>query len=102
MVSKTIVRRARFGGHADFVLSGAWHPGGCAGGARIVVEGNQRVEADTVLAYMQVAPGEQMTPFNINESIVTLFQTGLFSDVQITRRNNTLVVRSKKTRSSIG
>jgi outer membrane protein insertion porin family len=59
----------------------------------IVVEGNQRVETDTVLAYMQVSPGEEMTPFNINESIVTLFQTGLFSDVQITRRNNTLVVR---------
>jgi outer membrane protein insertion porin family len=59
----------------------------------IVVEGNQRVEADTVLAYMQVSPGEEMTPFNINESIRALFQTGLFSDVRILRRNNTLVVQ---------
>jgi outer membrane protein insertion porin family len=59
----------------------------------IVVEGNQRVEADTVIAYMQVARGEQITPFNINESIRALFQTGLFSDVRITQRGNTLVVQ---------
>jgi outer membrane protein insertion porin family len=59
----------------------------------IVVEGNQRVEADTVIAYMQVTPGEQMTPFNINESIRALFQTGLFSDVRITPRDSTLVVQ---------
>jgi outer membrane protein insertion porin family len=42
---------------------------------------------------MQVARGEQMTPFNINESIRALFQTGLFSDVRITQRGNTLVVQ---------
>src|SRR5690606_27852878 len=46
-----------------------------------------------VLAYMQVTRGEQMTPFNINESIKALFQTGLFSDVRITQRGNTLVVQ---------
>ena len=58
----------------------------------IVVEGNQRVEDETVLAYMQVARGDQMTPFNINESIKALFQTGLFSDVRISQRGNVLVV----------
>ena len=61
--------------------------------SNIVVEGNQRVEADTVMAYMQVSPGQQATPFNINESIKALFQTGLFSDVRITQRGNTLVVQ---------
>ena len=61
--------------------------------SNIVVEGNQRVEADTVMAYMQVSPGQPATPFNINESIKALFQTGLFSDVRITQRGNTLVVQ---------
>lgn len=58
----------------------------------IVVEGNQRVEAETVLAYMQLGRGDQITPFNINESIKALFQTGLFSDVRISQRGNVLVV----------
>ena len=59
----------------------------------IVVEGNQRVENDTVLSYVQVSPGEFADADKIDASVKALFQTGLFSDVQITRRGNTLVVR---------
>ncbi len=59
----------------------------------IIVEGNQRVETDTVLSYMQVQPGDPFDPDRIDESIKALFQTGLFSDVQIGRRGNSLVVR---------
>ena len=61
--------------------------------SRIVVEGNQRVEPETVAAYMQVSPGEVATPDNIDESIKALFQTGLFSDVRISRRGGVLVVQ---------
>ena len=64
-----------------------------ARGARIVVEGNQRVEPETVLAYMQIRPGDPFDPARIDESIKNLFQTGLFSDVQILQRGSTLVVR---------
>ena len=64
--------------------------------SRIVVEGNQRVEPETVLAYMQIRPGERMDPEKIDASLKALFQTGLFSDVQILRRGNTLVVRVKE------
>ncbi|MGE0211837.1 MAG: outer membrane protein assembly factor BamA [Parvibaculaceae bacterium] len=59
----------------------------------IIIEGNQRVEPDTVTAYLQVQPGEVATPDRIDESIKALFQTGLFSDVQIFRRGSSLVVR---------
>lgn len=59
----------------------------------IVVEGNQRIERDTVLSYVQLSPGEQADPDKINASVKALFQTGLFEDVQITERGNTLVVR---------
>ena len=59
----------------------------------IVVEGNQRIEKDTVLSYVQLSPGEQADPDKINASVKALFQTGLFEDVQITERGSTLVVR---------
>ena len=59
----------------------------------IIVEGNRRVERDTVLSYMQVTQGGQATPGNIDASIKALFQTGLFSDVRIFRRGSSLVVQ---------
>ncbi len=61
--------------------------------SQVVVEGNQRVERDSVLAYLHVAPGEAITPDKIDQSIKALFQTGLFSDVRIFRRGNSLVVQ---------
>jgi len=59
----------------------------------IVVEGNQRVEADTILAYLQVSQGDAFDAEKIDESVKALFQTGLFADVQIFRRGSQLVVR---------
>jgi outer membrane protein insertion porin family len=59
----------------------------------IIVEGNQRVENDTVLSYIAISPGDVASPDDIDQSVKSLFQTGLFSDVQITRHGSTLVVR---------
>jgi outer membrane protein insertion porin family len=59
---------------------------------RIVVEGNQRIETETVLSYMQIGPGQPFDSEKIDESLKSLFQTGLFSDVRIFRRGNNLVV----------
>lgn len=61
--------------------------------SQIAVEGNQRIETDTVLSYMQLSPGDPFDAVRIDESIKALFQTGLFADVQIARRGNVLVVR---------
>ena len=61
--------------------------------SQIYVEGNQRVEPETVRSYMQIQPGEVATEDKVDESIKSLFQTGLFSDVQILRRGNDLVVK---------
>ncbi len=61
--------------------------------SRIVVEGNNRVEREAILAYMKIRPGDPFDPALIDESLKGLFQTGLFSDVQILRRGNALVVR---------
>ncbi len=59
----------------------------------IRVEGNRRVERDTVLSYMQVQTGQNANADNIDASIKALFQTGLFADVRIFRRGNGLVVQ---------
>lgn len=50
---------------------------------RIQVEGNQRVEADTILSYLLIRPGELPDPRLINLSIQTLYGTNLFADVRI-------------------
>ena len=45
---------------------------------QILVEGNQRVEADTVLSYLLLQPGQPADSRLVNMSIQTLFATGLF------------------------
>src|SRR5690348_12915186 len=61
--------------------------------ARIVVEGNQRIETETVLSYMQIGRGDPFDSEKIDESLKSLFQTGLFSDVRIFKRGSDLVVK---------
>lgn len=62
----------------------------------ISVEGNTRVDPETVRAYLTIKPGKSFGPGDIDESIATLFATGLFSDVQIVQRGSTLVVTVKE------
>lgn len=61
--------------------------------AQIRIEGNQRVEEETVLSYLQFSRGEEFNAEKIDESIKVLFQTGLFADVQMFQRGNTLVIK---------
>ena len=60
---------------------------------QILVEGNQRVEADTVLSYLLIQPGQTYDTRLVNLSIQTLFATGLFSDVQVENRGEIVLVR---------
>ncbi len=60
--------------------------------SRIVVEGNTRVDAETVRAYVTITPGRSFGPADIDESIDALFGTGLFADVAIAQRGSALVV----------
>jgi len=59
---------------------------------QILVEGNQRVEADTVISYLLIQPGQVADARSVNLSIQTLFATGLFSDVRIEDRGGIVVV----------
>ncbi len=61
--------------------------------SNIVVEGNRRVENDTVFSYLQFARGDAYSANKVDESIKVLFQTGLFSDVQMFQRGGTVVIK---------
>ena len=75
-------------------LTGGWTSQAYAQNiAKIVVEGNQRVENDTVFSYLQISQGQAFDAEKIDASIKVLFQTGLFSDVQMFQRGTTLVIK---------
>lgn len=59
----------------------------------IKVEGNQRIEESTIRSYMLVQPGDPFDPDRVDRSLKSLFSTGLFQDVALTRQGSTLVVK---------
>lgn len=59
----------------------------------IVIEGNQRVENDTIIAYLQFDSASGYDADSGDASVKALFQTGLFTDVQIFRRGNQVVIK---------
>ncbi|HUI97759.1 MAG TPA: outer membrane protein assembly factor BamA [Xanthobacteraceae bacterium] len=72
---------------------------GTAGPARaqsasqIVVEGNKRVEADTIRSYFRGgAEGERLDAARIDAGLKALYATGLFQDVQIHNAGGRVVV----------
>lgn len=58
----------------------------------INVSGNHRIDTSTIIAYMVVQVGDQFDPQRINQSLKTLYATGLFKSVNITRDGNDLDV----------
>ncbi|MFZ6764551.1 outer membrane protein assembly factor BamA [Pseudoroseomonas sp. WGS1072] len=66
-----------------------------AGGviSQIEIQGNQRIEADTIRSYMLLQPGDAFDGERQDRSLRTLFATGLFRDVQISREGGRMIVR---------
>ncbi len=58
----------------------------------IVVQGNRRVDADTVRSYFKAAPGERLDAAKIDAALKALYGTGLFQDVKITQSGGKLIV----------
>ena len=71
-------------------------PAGIGTVAAIRVEGNQRIEASTIESYMLLRVGDPFDPAAMDRSLKTLYATGLFSNVRLTRAGNTLVVRVRE------
>ena len=60
---------------------------------RVIVRGNERIEARTIESYLLLEPGQPFDPVRVDLSLKTLFATGLFADVAIGRDGDDLVVQ---------
>src|SRR5262249_40279195 len=58
----------------------------------IVVQGNQRVEADTIRAYFRPGPNGQLDAFQIDEGVKALISTGLFQEVRPAIQGGRLII----------
>ncbi len=58
----------------------------------IEVRGAQRVDPGTVRSYMVIREGDAFDARQIDRSLKSLFATGLFADISLTREGSTLVV----------
>ncbi|MBT4880542.1 MAG: outer membrane protein assembly factor BamA [Alphaproteobacteria bacterium] len=61
--------------------------------SQIVVEGNQRIEPETIASYMKLKRGDQYDEVRVEESLKSLYKTGLFTDVNIEQKGSVLVVK---------
>src|SRR4051812_19301865 len=62
------------------------------GASQIAVEGNRRVESDTIRSYFRLAPGERLDALKVDEGVKALFATGLFADVRPVFNGNRLLI----------
>ncbi len=58
----------------------------------IVVEGNRRVEADTIRSYFKPGPSGRLDAAAIDAGLKALYATGLFQDVHIAQSGGKLIV----------
>src|SRR5712671_1074615 len=58
----------------------------------IQVEGNRRVEIETIRSYFKAGPGGRLDQASIDDGLKALIETGLFQDVRISTSGGRLVV----------
>lgn len=58
----------------------------------IQVVGTERIEPATVLTYLDIGVGDQMAQETMDTALKSLFATGLFADVSLRQKGNTLEV----------
>jgi outer membrane protein insertion porin family len=58
----------------------------------VVIEGNQRIEAGTILSYAGIARGEQISAGQLNAAYQRVLGSGLFESVEIDPRGSTLAI----------
>jgi outer membrane protein insertion porin family len=58
----------------------------------IRVEGNKRVEPETIRSYLTFSSGDAYDPAKVDDSLKALFATGLFQDVRMRKEGSTLVI----------
>ena len=60
--------------------------------SEIVIKGNQRVENETIISYMDVNIGDSFDVDNLNRNVKNIFSSGFFSDVKISKQGSKLII----------
>jgi len=60
--------------------------------SNVQVDGNQRVDAATILSYAGIARGQTVSAGQLNDAVQRISNAGLFEDVQVVPKGNTLVI----------
>ena len=58
---------------------------------KILIQGNQRVELETINSYINIKSGDNFDQDAINNSLKNLFASGFFSDIKVSRQDSTLI-----------
>jgi outer membrane protein insertion porin family len=58
----------------------------------IIVQGNHRVESDTIRSYFRPGPNGRLDAFQIDEGVKALYSTGLFQDVRPSIQGGRLII----------
>ena len=64
--------------------------------SNVVIEGNDRIEAATILSYAGIARGEAVSPGVLNDAYQRIVQSGLFETVELVPQGGTLLIRVKE------
>lgn len=60
---------------------------------KIIVQGNERIEEDTVKSYLNIIPGIDFTKDDLDSSIKKLYASNLFQRIDLTSKNNILYIK---------
>ncbi len=93
------VRRAGRGlGTVTALLMVLWLPGALQAQSSFsfdsfVIEGNQRVDPASIVAFTDLPQGQTVTAGQVNDALQRTLASGFFEDVQFEPRGSTLVIR---------
>src|SRR6056297_1404816 len=59
----------------------------------VAIEGNQRIEAGTILSFAGIARGETVSAGQLNDAYQRILGSGLFEEVEVEPQGNRLVIR---------
>src|ERR1051325_8462545 len=88
MLMKT-VRRFKSASLAAAVMAAAFLAGGAASAQEIVIQGNSRVDPETVRSYVNGSG-------TLEEARRHMIQSGMFSDVRLSRQGNRILVNVRE------
>ena len=64
--------------------------------SRVQIEGNERIEPETILSFANITHGVQVSAGDVNDALQRLQNSGLFESVEVQPQGNTLVIRVKE------